>query len=200
MPRARSPPEALQKPSRTLPRTRNTPLAGEKVFNVTRMKYMFRRAESFNQPLNWNVSNVTNMNKMFHLASSFNQPLNWNVSNVTDMSDLFGEATSFNQPLTSPGGGSWNVSNVTNMNSMFSGADLFNQPLNDWNVSNVTNMQFMFFYAWSFNQPLDKWNLLSRSYAMLSMVTYAMFTQARSLNQPLSWDLFKITQDDLITR
>ena len=29
---------------------------------------------------NWNVSNVTNMSEMFYRAESFNQPLNWNVT------------------------------------------------------------------------------------------------------------------------
>ena len=54
--------------------------------NVTNMRGMFIRAESFNQPLNkWNVSKVTNMEEMFYRAESFNQPLNnWNVSNRLD--------------------------------------------------------------------------------------------------------------------
>lgn len=44
------------------------------------------QATSFNQPLRlWNVENVTDMNSMFYLANSFNQPLDWDVKNVTNM-------------------------------------------------------------------------------------------------------------------
>ena len=72
------------------------------------MSEMFYRAESFNQPLKWNVSNVTDMKRMFHRAESFNQPLNnWNVSNVTNMDRMFAEARSFNQPLNK-----WDVSMI----------------------------------------------------------------------------------------
>ena len=70
---------------------------------VTDMRWMFKNAESFDQPLNnWDVSNVTNMWSMFDGASSFNQPLNnWDVSNA-DMDSMFYEASSFNQPLHAP--------------------------------------------------------------------------------------------------
>ena len=51
----------------------------------------------------WNVSNVTSMRYMFFRAESFNQPLNkWNVSNVTDVFGMFNGATSFNQTLHAP--------------------------------------------------------------------------------------------------
>ena len=43
---------------------------------LTDMMLMFRRARSFNQPLNnWNVSKVETMFAMFDDATSFNQPL-----------------------------------------------------------------------------------------------------------------------------
>ena len=55
------------------------------------MRYMFKRAAKFNQPLDtWYVGNVGNMSELFSGALVFNQPLNtWNVSNVTTMTDLF---------------------------------------------------------------------------------------------------------------
>ena len=39
------------------------------------MEDMFRNAESFNQPLDFNTENVTNMYKMFDNANSFDQDL-----------------------------------------------------------------------------------------------------------------------------
>ena len=64
---------------------------------VTDMQYLFKDAESFNQPLEkWDVSQVTNMSQMFAGAISFNQPLEkWDVSPVTEMEEMFEEATSF---------------------------------------------------------------------------------------------------------
>ena len=64
---------------------------------VTDMQYLFKDAESFNQPLEkWDVSNVTNMYQMFAFTFSFNQPLEkWDVSNVTNREDMFDGATSF---------------------------------------------------------------------------------------------------------
>ena len=68
---------------------------------VTNMRWMFKNAESFDQPLNnWDVSNVTNMWSMFQNAESFDQPLNkWNVSQVKLMDRMFRGATSFNQAV-----------------------------------------------------------------------------------------------------
>ena len=61
------------------------------------------------------TSNVTDMKGLFYRAESFNQPIGiWDTSNVTDMSDMFAGAESFNQPI-----GNWNTSKVTNMFSMF---------------------------------------------------------------------------------
>jgi hypothetical protein len=37
----------------------------------------FFAAESFNQPLNWNVSKVQYLAGIFEYANSFNQSLNW---------------------------------------------------------------------------------------------------------------------------
>ena len=62
-----------------------------------------RIVEKYGEISNWDTSRVTNMRWMFKNAESFDQPLNnWNVSKVTYMYDMFEEATSFNQPLHAP--------------------------------------------------------------------------------------------------
>ena len=70
-----------------------------------------RIVEKYGEISNWDTSRVTNMRWMFKNAESFDQPLNnWDVSNVTNMFGMlamFRRATSFNQPLNN-----WNVSNV----------------------------------------------------------------------------------------
>ncbi len=164
----------------------NQPLNNWNVSNVTDMAGMFMGCSSFNQPLgNWNVSNVTEMNYMFYDCSSFNQPLNdWNVSSVTYMVAMFLDCSSFNQPL-----GNWNVNKVTNMRGMFRGCSSFNQPLGNWDVSNVTDMNWMFKGCSSFNQPLDNWNV-SNVENMREMFHYCF-----SFNQPLgSWKIKTVVE------
>ena len=161
------------------------PIQAPNLSKVTDMSSMFRRAESFNQPLEmWDVSHITNMSWMFFDAYAFNQPLEkWNVANVTNMNNMFSSASSFNQPL-----GKWNVANVTNMNSMFSSASSFNQPLEMWDVSHVTDMTRMFANAYAFNQPLEKWNVANVTDMQ------SMFSSATSFNQPLEmWDVSHVT-------
>jgi surface protein len=71
--------------------------------NITNMSGMFRKARSFNQPLNnWDVSGVTNMsglnnmNGVFYNASAFNQDLsNWCVSNFPTMPADFNNGATF---------------------------------------------------------------------------------------------------------
>ena len=60
---------------------------------VTDMQYLFKDAESFNQPLEkWDVSQVTNMSQMFYKATSFNQPLEKrDVSKVMNMYGMFNQ-------------------------------------------------------------------------------------------------------------
>ena len=162
---------------------------------VTSMRKMFLRAESFNQYIgDWDVSNVTDMSSLFFGASSFNQDIgDWDVSNVTDMSDgMFNGASSFNQPI-----GDWSVSNVTDMSNLFGNrrggrssydASPFNQYIGDWDVSNVTDMSFMFFGASSFNQYIGDWDV--------SHVTdmSSMFASASSFNQYIGdWDVSNVT-------
>ena len=70
-----------------------------------------RIVEKYGEISNWDTSRVTDMGWMFKNAESFDQPLNnWDVSNVTDMHEMFCEAISFNQPLNN-----WDVWRVTNM-------------------------------------------------------------------------------------
>jgi len=48
----------------------------------------------------WDTSEVTDMQYLFKDAESFNQPLEkWDVSNVKDMDGMFDGAECFNQPL-----------------------------------------------------------------------------------------------------
>ena len=153
--------------------------------HVTSMKWMFRGAKSFNQPIGkWDTSKVTNMNGMFMNAESFNQPIgDWDNSQVTTMSDMFYYATSFNQPISN-----WNTSQVTDMGFMFNAAKSFNQPIGNWDTSKVTDMTLMFFRAESFNQPIGNWNTSS----VKSMS--GMFMKAKSFNQPVgNWDTTNVT-------
>ena len=146
------------------------------------MNYMFGKAESFNQPLNFtSTKNVTDMSQMFFNAKSFNEPLNWDTSNVIDMTEMFGRAISFNQPLN------FNTENVTTMKGMFSRAISFNQLLIFTNTKNVTNMEFMFLGAESFNQPLD--------FTSTTNVTNmeGMFYDAESFDQPLNFNTENVT-------
>lgn len=158
---------------------------------VTILRFMFRGATSFNDPIgHWDVSNVVNMNSVFNSAMNFNQPLNnWNVSNVEDVSGMFDGwdirdigRMSFNQPLDQ-----WDVGNVTNMQSMFRVTD-FNQNINNWDVRNVVFMNFMFHSALEFNQPLDNWE--TESLQQMSNI----FSGATKFNQPVnSWDTSNVT-------
>ena len=62
-----------------------------------------RIVEKYGEISTWDTSRVTNMRWMFKNAESFDQPLNnWDVSNETDMENMFQNARSFNQPLHAP--------------------------------------------------------------------------------------------------
>lgn len=62
------------------------------------MAYMFREAESFNQPLEkWDLATLQNAPGMFTDAKSFNQPLkNFDLTGVSSYK-MFSGATSFKQ-------------------------------------------------------------------------------------------------------
>jgi surface protein len=112
-------------------------------------------AESFNSPLNWDVSKVKSMKSLFHGAKSFNQDISdWDVSKVTNTENMFYGALSFNMPI-----GNWKLSSLTNMNNMFREAKSFNQDVSQWDVSKVTKMKGLFQDAVSFNQNIKNWKL-----------------------------------------
>jgi len=176
---------------------------------VTNMRYMVRRARSFNQDIgSWDVSNVTNMHGMFRTAVAFNQDIgswdvsnvtnmsgmftdaifdqdigNWDTSKVTDMSSMFSGATAFNQDI-----GNWDTSKVTNMGSMFASVIAFKQDIGNWDTSSVTDMSWMFSFTTTFNQDIGNWdtsNVTNMSY---------MFAQATAFNQDIgSWDVSNVT-------
>ena len=110
-----------------------------------------------NEYVAWDISQLTNLSSMFRRAYSFNQPLDsWDTSQVTGMSSMFNEASAFNQDISS-----WDTSSVTNMMTMFNEASSFNQPIGSWDTSSVTDMWRMFREAHSFNQDISSWNVES---------------------------------------
>jgi surface protein len=66
-------------------------ISGWDTSEVTDMRWIFKGAKNFNQPLgNWDVSNVTNMYEMFTGCEAFNQPIgDWDVSKVTNMFHIY---------------------------------------------------------------------------------------------------------------
>ena len=170
--------------------------------------------DHFNQPIGkWRTDQVKSMASMLSNQNSFNQPLEWNVSSVEDMSGLFQLAMEFNSPTI----GEWDVSSVKKMgridhlgpsftsHGMFEAAHAFNQDLSKWDTSHVEDMTGMFRDAVNFNHPLDAWDVssvkkMSHSNDWESPKYYyikeygwesaGMFSGATSFNQPLpSWNL-----------
>ncbi|WP_430815135.1 BspA family leucine-rich repeat surface protein [Carboxylicivirga sp. RSCT41] len=130
--------------------------------NVTKLRYMFSGASSFNADLsNWDVSTITDMEGMFKDATSFDGDIsNWVVSKNTNFFSMFEGATSFNQDISN-----WKVNSATIMSHMFTGAISFNSDLSKWEVNRVTTMHSMFFGASSFNQDISSWEISSLSSA-----------------------------------
>ena len=125
---------------------------------ITNMRYMFKGAFAFNQPLSFNTAAVTNMSSMFTNCHVFNQPLSFNTSAVTHMEAMFAGAWAFNSSLTFT-----STAAVTNMQSMFIDAFAFNQPIGTWNTAAVTNMSNMFSktaaITLQFNQNIGAWDV-----------------------------------------
>jgi surface protein len=102
----------------------------------------------------WCVGNVTDMKWLFQRLDTFNEDISgWDVGQVTDMSFMFYQASSFNPDNLL----NWDTSSVTTMESMFERASAFNGNISSWNTSAVTDMSAMFFKASSFNQNLCAW-------------------------------------------
>jgi surface protein len=120
--------------------------------NVFDMSNMFRKAVSFNQPVEMlDTNSVICMRGMFGGATSFNQPVEGlDTSKMTDMRGMFSRATSFNQPVEG-----LNTMNVEDISHMFRNATSFNQPVEGLNTINVTNMSHIFYGATSFNHPIE---------------------------------------------
>jgi len=87
----------------------------------------------------WDTSNVTNMRFMFLRADSFNQDISsWDTSSVTNMRSMFNSADSFNQDISS-----WDTSSVTSMRRVFNRADSFNQDISSWQIDSLTDATAM---------------------------------------------------------
>lgn len=65
--------------------------------NVTRMDYMFQRANMFISEVNdWDVSNVTKMDAIFSYTSSFDKSIDkWNINDSNSFEYAFVEAYAF---------------------------------------------------------------------------------------------------------
>lgn len=68
--------------------------------NVTSLRYMFVRAEDFNESVDIDTSNVTDMYYMFRGCKLYNKPVTFDTSKVTDFRGFFMECTNYNQPLS----------------------------------------------------------------------------------------------------
>lgn len=169
----------------------NQSLNGWDVSNVLHVGYMFYKATSYNQRMDWDMSGMRNMEAFLAMAMSYNQPVNqWDVSNVIISRYLFYGATSFNQPLDN-----WNVASVVDAEGMFEWAMVFNQPLNGWQTSSIFWAAYMFANAMAFNQPLNQWDM-SNTFFMTSM-----FDGAKRFNQNVSgWSVEGVGQYENFAR
>ena len=149
--------------------------------DVRSMQFMFAACAAFNQPLTFDTRNVRNMELMFRGCTAFNQPLTLDTSAATDMYGTFSGCTTFNQPVH------FDTHAVTNMGSMFFNCSAFNQPL-AFDTRAVLDMRLMFSGCTAFNQPLHTWHhepsaLLDMPMAVLVVVN--MFENCRSFNSPV---------------
>ena len=148
---------------------------------ITNMRYMFKGAFAFNQPLSFNTAAVTDIQAMFIYCTAFNSALTFNTSTVTNMDAMFGDCHVFNQPL------SFNTAAVTGMGSMFINCHVFNQPLS-FNTAAVTDMAYMFGGAWAFNSSLT----FTSTAAVTNM--QSMFVDAFVFDQPIgTWNTAAVT-------
>uniref|UniRef100_A0A7S1C160 BspA family leucine-rich repeat surface protein n=1 Tax=Corethron hystrix TaxID=216773 RepID=A0A7S1C160_9STRA len=124
------------------------------VSRVTKMKWMFFRANSFNSDISaWDVSSVQDTEGAFSYTMKFNADISqWDVSSLTNMFGMFARG-SFNCDISG-----WDVGKVQDMGSAFMQNNAFNYDLSPWDISSVTTMSGMFIRASRFNQSLC-WNI-----------------------------------------
>ena len=130
------------------------PLDGWDVQKVTTMKYTFKSAVDFDQPLSsWVTSNAEILTSMFYLTDKFDSDISaWDVAGVTSMANMFRDALLYDQPLAS-----WDTSAVREMQHMFAGSPTFNQDISGWNIDQVTDFFGMFEAAGAFDKNLCLW-------------------------------------------
>ena len=146
------------------------------------MSQMFRRASSFNQPINtnylsdaqsptgsaytaWDVSNNASFSYFLSQATSFNQDIgNFQIKSSGNVSMIlmFYSCSNFNQDINTKSVtvgpntyAAWDTSQVTSFNSMFQQAGSFSSSISKWNTSSVTDMSYMFYLSTNFNQDIN---------------------------------------------
>jgi surface protein len=99
------------------------------------MADMFRSC--FNMIPNWqdtpDLSQCEDLSFMF-FGNSFNYPLNFNVSNIKSFASMLRDMSNFNQDISN-----WNTSNATNMTRMIQNSPAFNQDLSGWCVPLISS-------------------------------------------------------------
>lgn len=134
----------------------NTPIGCWDTSQVTTMRNLFQKQETFNEDLScWDTSSVTDMDKMFFKASNFNGDIStWDTSKVTSMSSMFGFAYEFNRDISN-----WDTSTLFNMEWMFIYAKKFNSDVSSWDVKKVYSFYESFYYAENFSHNLCSWEM-----------------------------------------
>lgn len=189
----------------------NTDISNWNTSSVTSMSQMFRRAYSFNQPINtnylsdaqsptgsaytaWDVSSNANFSYFLSQATSFNQDIgNFKLksSGTIDMQLMFYACSNFNQDINTKSVtvgpntyAAWDTARVTNFNQMFFQNTNFNSSVSKWNTSNVTNTGYMFYSANKFNQDIN-----TKYYDAASSPTGSAYT---------AWDMSNVTNVGLM--
>lgn len=184
----------------------NTDISNWNTSSVTSMSQMFRRAYSFNQPINtnylsdaqsptgsaytaWDVSSNANFSYFLSQATSFNQDVgNFKLksSGTIDMQLMFYACSNFNQDINTKSVtvgpntyAAWDTARVTNFNQMFFQNTNFNSSVSKWNTSNATNTGYMFYGANKFNQDIN-----TKYYDAASSPTGSAYT---------AWDMNSVT-------
>tara|TARA_R100000655_G_scaffold2405_2_gene9487 strand:+ start:36 stop:2324 length:2289 start_codon:yes stop_codon:yes gene_type:complete len=189
----------------------NTDISNWNTSNVTSMSQMFRRAYSFNQPINtnylsdaqsptgsaytaWDVSSNANFSYFLSQATAFNQDVgNFKLksSGSVSMALMFYSCSNFNQDVNTKSVTvgpntytAWDTKQVTSFNQMFFMNTNFNSNIDKWNTSNVTDMSYMFYLDNNFNQDIN-----TKYYDAASSPTGSAYT---------AWDVSSVTNFNLM--